>query len=339
VAAPVVPPPSPAQPPAPKAEKPLPALTLAELVARKDLWPRKTALKKDVRLSGMAPLAKGTELRVHELAGSTVVLDAGRVLFDYPAADTDVLERARTAMASMTPEQLSLTEAVLLARPELWPLQVALVADLGFTNGVTLEAGREVAVRDLTADGIWLCDRKTGEAFQASVPETDFVARARERLTIPEAERRPFFTRSLEATIEKDGKIGAEGALAKADLILVYKGRKGCTRCAAFLPDLRAFYEKTKPAHARFEVVFASQDATPELAHEHVAEAKVPGLVIAQQRNLEAANLASISGQLLPTVLLFDQNGKLLTRNHPNAGKPTAGDLLAEVEKRLKERP
>jgi hypothetical protein len=322
-----------------KQEKAAPSLSLAELVARPDLWPKKTALKKNVRLSGMAPLAKGTEVRVQELKGSTVVLDAGRVLFDYPAADTDVLERAQAAIAKMTPEQLALTEATLLARSELWPLQVGLTAELGFTNGVTLEAGREVVLRDVQPGGVWLCDRKSGENFQAAIGETDLLQRARERLALPEKERQPFFVRALEATIEKDGKIGAEGALTNADLILVYKGRKGCGRCAAFLPELQSFYAKTKPAHPRFEVVFASQDATPELAHEYLAEAKVPGLAIAQERNLEAANLASISGQLLPTVLLFDRNGKLLTRNHPNAGNPTASDMLKEVEKRLKERP
>jgi len=322
-----------------KQEKTAPSLSLAELVARRDLWPSKAALAKDVRLQGIGAVAKGTELRVQELSGRNVVLEHKGVLFDYPAADTDVLERARAAMAKLTPEQLALTQAVLLSKPDLWPLRVSLTADLGFTNGVTLPAGTEVVLRDLQADGVWLADRKSGENFQAAVQETDLLQRARERLALPEGERRPFFVRSIEATIEKDGKIGAEGALADADLILVYKGRKGCGRCAQFLPELQQFYAKTKPEHPRFEVVFASQDATPELAREYLAEAKVPGLAIAQSRNVEAANLASISGQLLPTVLLFDKSGKLLARNHPNAGSPTAADMLKEVEKRLKERP
>jgi hypothetical protein len=38
-------------------------------------------------------------------------------------------------------------------------------------------------------------------------------------------------------------------------------------------------------------------------------------------------------------VLLFDREGELLAQNHPNAGSPTASDLLAEVAKRLRERP
>lgn len=314
-------------------------ISQAELVARRDLWPEKTAMKREVRLSGMAPIAKGTELRVHELTAGFVVLDAGQVLFDLPLADTDVLERARAAMAKMTPEQLALTEASLLARSDLWPLQVALAAELGFTNGVSFEVGREVVLRGVQPDGVWLFDRPTGEAFQVSIQETDLVRRARERLALPAAEREPFFVRALEATIMKGDEIGAPGALGQSDLILVYKGRQGCGRCAAFLPELKSFYAKTKPAHPRFEVVFVSQDATPEQARAYQAEAKVPGLVIAQERNVEAAHLASISGQLLPTVLLFDRAGQLLAQNHPNAGRPSASDLLAEVEKRLQERP
>ena len=317
-------------------EKAASSLSLAELSARRDLWPEKVALKKDVRLNGVGKLAKGTEVRLQDLQGGTATVDAGNAVFDYPAADTDVLERARAGIAKMTPEQFALTEQSLMERTDLWPLQVALTAELGFTNGVTLPAGHEVVLRDLNKDGVWLADRKSGENFQAMVQETDLVRRARERLALPEKDRQPFFVRALEATIEKDGKIGAEGALAGVDLILVYKGRKGCTRCSAFVPELQKFYAKTKPENARFEVVFASQDATPQLAKEYMAEAKLPGLAIAQERNVEAANVASISGQLLPTVLLFDRNGKLLTRNHPNAGKPTGEDVLADVAKRLK---
>jgi hypothetical protein len=195
-----------------------------------------------------------------------------------------------------------------------------------------------VRLRDLAPDGVWLCDRPTGEVFQAAVQETDLVKRARERLALPEPEREPFFVRALEASIEKpdgSGAIGAPGALAGADLLLVYKGRKGCGRCAAFLPELREFYARVKPAHPRFEVLYVSQDATSELAREHRAEMKIPGQAIALERNLEAAHLASISGQLLPTVLLFDRKGELLARNHPNAGSPTAEEVLAELERRL----
>jgi hypothetical protein len=310
-------------------------ISAGELAARRDLWPARAALVKDVRLQGMAPLVKGTELQVFELTPSMVTLSTDQVLFDLPIQDTDVLERARAAIARMTPEQLALTEAALLERSDLWPLEVALTAELGFTNGVVLEVGRAMRVRDLGPDGIWLCDRPTGEVFQAAIQETDLVRRARERMSLPEAEREPFFVRAIEASIEKDGAIGAPDALKGAELLLVYKGRKGCTRCAAFLPELKEFYARVKPEHPGFEVLYVSQDATPELAREHRSEMQIPGQAIALERNLEAAHLASISGQLLPTVLLFDRQGKLVAQNHPNAGSPTAADILAELEQRL----
>lgn len=314
-------------------------ISAAELAARVDLWPEKAALNKDVRLQGMAPIAKGTELRVLELNASMVTLATGEVLFDMPLQDTDVLERARAAIARMTPEQLALTEAVLRERSDLWPLEVALTAELGFTNGVVFEVGRMMRVRDLGPDGVWLCDRPTGEVFQAAIQETDLVKRARERMSLPEAEREPFFVRALEASIERDGAIGAPGALNGAELLLVYKGRKGCGRCASFVPELKRFYERVKPGHPGFEVLYVSQDATPELAREHRSEMQIPGLAIALERNLEAAHLASISGQLLPTVLLFDRKGALVAQNHPNAGTPTAEDVLAELEQRLADHP
>ena len=129
-------------------------ISAAELATRADLWPEKAAVNKDVRLQGMAPIPKGTELRVLELNASMVTLATDEVIFDMPLQDTDVLERARAAIARMTPEQLALTEAVLRERSDLWPLEVSLTAELGFTNGVVFEVGRAMRVRDLAPDGV-----------------------------------------------------------------------------------------------------------------------------------------------------------------------------------------
>jgi len=85
-------------------------------------------------------------------------------------------------------------------------------------------------------------------------------------------------------------------------------------------------------------VLFLSQDATAEDARAYAAEAKLPGRVIPFERRIEAAHVATIPGQLLPALYLFDRAGNLLLRNHPNGGTPSARDVLADLERRLEAR-
>lgn len=311
-------------------------ITLADLAERRELWPREVALRKDVRLSGAPSLRVGAVLRLHDWTGQTAALDAGEYLFDLSIDDIDLLERARAAISMMTPEQFALTAAELAKRSELWPLRVALDASMGFDNGLVIPAGREVALRTLEGPLLSLYDRETAVHFQVETHETDMFERARARLSQPSED--PFFVRAVEAALVPAAGVSEPRPLAGADFILVYGGRLGCSRCEAFLPALSEFYRRAKAELDGFEVVFFSADRSAEDARAHLVAAKIPGRVVAYDRRLEAANLASIPSQLLPNVFLFDRAGNLLARNHPNGGSPSAADVLADLEKRLRAR-
>jgi hypothetical protein len=310
--------------------------TLAQIATRSDLWPKKATLGREFRFSKTEAIPKGKELAVQNLQGANLVLDSGKELFECPIKDTDFLDRARTAISAMTPEELALTEQELAKHPELWPIAVTVTSDMQFQNGTTIASGREVPLRGIAGDEVRLYDRQAKSHFTASIHETDVIKRARERMKLAEKDRRPYFLRAVEAAIEKDGKPGAENALAATDLLVVYRARKGCTRCAGFLPELKKLYEAQKPSHPGFEVVFLSADPSAELAHEYVAESKPPGYPIAYDRMLEAGELGSVDAALLPIVSLYDRDGKLLARNDLNGGAPSAADMLAEIQKRLK---
>jgi len=322
----------------PRAQQGERELTMQELVARRDLWPRQVAPKKDVRLSGAPSIRAGQTLRLQEIAGPNVVLDTGQFVFDLAATDTDVLERARAVLAALTPEQRALGFKDLPQRSELWPLRVELGVDIALQDGSVIPAGREVALRCYEGELINIFDRETGTFFQVEPYETDLLARARARMLLPAED--PFFVRAVESALAPAGSAQATGArpLDGADFVLVYGGRLGCSRCADFLPALAEFYERAKP-RGGFELLFLSQDASAEQARDYVAKAQPPGRVIPFERRLEAANVATIPGQLLPAVYLFDRAGNLLVRNHPNGGSPSARDILVDLEKRLQARP
>ena len=246
------------------------------------------------------------------------------------------LGRARALLAALTPAQLALTAAELPARPELWPLRLKLTADIGLENGAFIPAGGDVSLRGFEGGMLSVYDRGTQAFFPVDPYETDIVPRARAALAA--APQEPFFVRALEAALTGDEAAAAAAhPLAGADFLLVYGGRKGCSRCAEFLPALQDFYARDK-AKGGFEVLFLSQDATAEDARAYAAEAKPPGRIIPFERRVEAAHVATIPGQLLPAVYLFDRAGNLLLRNHPNGGSPSARDVLGDLEQRLAER-
>lgn len=324
----------PAQEPAPSAPKP-PQIPLGELLGQRDLWPPKVALTKPLTIARGVTLPVGHELAVYEFNGSDIALDTGEDIFECPASQTDVIERASALKASLTPEQLALNDNTLGARQELWPVTVTVTRRLQFQNGRQIPVGREVTLRSVTNGWVSLYDDELADHFQAEVFETDVIARARERLRLPEAEREPFFRRAIAAALEP--KAGAEARLAQADYLLVYRARLGCTRCAAFAPELASFYERVKGEHPGFEAVFYSDDKTAEDAREVFAKEALPGRAIRFDRRLAAADLASQSGQLLPLVYLYDKAGNLLAQNSPSGGRPSAEDILSVLEAKLGE--
>jgi hypothetical protein len=340
---------APANKPAPAAptvaEKPPAApqkllISLAELGQRNDLWPTKIRLTKKVAFSASEVYPAGQEFALVELAGSNLHIETKNGLIEIPAASTDVLERASALMASLTPEQLALTAKTLPQHPELWPVELQITHELGFSNNQTVPVGRTVQLRKFEGDQLSVYDREFKNYYPAAIHETDIVARARERLKLPEAERTPFFLRSVAATLQPSGDAARDAAISKADYVLVYEARLGCERCAQFLPQLKTFCERVKPVHPQFEVVFVSQDLNAQDAKALDEREHLPGRIVAYDKRLEAAELGTQTqnGDLLPLVWLYDRNGTVVGRNQQAGGKPAAADLLATLEQKLGEK-
>ena len=311
------------------------AMSVADLVQRRDLWPQRVAFTKKAMLDATTWWKAGEELPLNKWDGTNVYLDEGSFVFDWPVDGTDVVERERAVAAALTPEALALTMDGLRARPELWPVRVTLTSTLRFADNTTVPAGREVALRFFEGDQLSVYDRDVKNYYTVEPNETDLMPRARERMKQPEAERQPFFIRSVEAALDP---AAGKTSLGDADYVLVYAGRLGCTRCAAFAPQVKQFYEQAQasaPKGSRFELVFLSEDPNADAAKKYLAEAGLPGGAIVFERRLEVANLMALPLQILPGFFVFDRAGNLIDRNHPNAGSPSASDVLAKFEARV----
>jgi len=314
-----------------------PRIALGELAGRRDLWPLKVKLTKKAGFGPGEIYEAGLELDLYDISGQDLQLDTGEMIIEVPSDSTDVLERASDLVASLSPEQLALTPTALSRRPELWPVELKVAKTLNFGNGAKVPAGRTVYLRTFEGENLNLYDREVKNYFQAAVNETDVMPRARERMKLPEAERVPFFVRSVGAALETGG---GPDALAKSEFVLVYQVKLGCGRCAMFLPELAKFYERIHAAHPEFEAVFVSADTSAENMRKLAKEEKLTGRAVAYDKRLEAATLGTLTqgGETLPLVYLYDRSGKLVARNQPNGGKPSGEDVLAMLEKKLGEK-
>jgi hypothetical protein len=312
-------------------------LTVAEIAGRRDLWPMRVAAKRTFDFGGGSTIRPGQELSLLQVQTGKVVLDTGEFTFEAAIGDTDVLERARALVASLTPEQLAVTWDTLRTQTDLWPVKVALTISMQLGDGTRLEAGKDIFLRTFDGASVSAATRVPKSTyFTVDALSTDLLVRARERVKLAPKEREPFFVRSLEAALDR-APGAPEHPLADADYLVLYTARKSCTRCAAFTPDLKEFYARTKPTFARFELVFVSSDANPEDARAYAADTKLPGYVLPFERRIEAADVANLSCQLLPGLFIVDRTGKVIEQNHPNGGNPSAIDVLNHFEKRLAE--
>ncbi len=323
--------------PAPAPSTKAPLISLNDLANRRDLWPAKVKLTRKVGFSPTEIYQAGSEFELVDIQWQDVHVTSPDGVLEIPAASTDVLDRASALMGSLTPEQLAITAQNLPQHPELWPVEVALTRELDFSGGNKVPAGRTVYLRKFEGDQLNLYDRKLANWFTAAVNETDVLARARERVKLPEKDRTSFFARSVAAALENP--TGADKAFAETDYFLVYQAKLGCGRCAMFIPELKTFYDRMKAAHA-FETVFVSADTSAENMKQLQAKEKLPGRAVAFDKRLEAADLGTQTqnGDLLPLVFLYDRSGNLVARNQPAGGKPTAEDVLATLEKKLGEK-
>ena len=308
------------------------ALSDADLLQRKDLWPKKVAFREIARLDATTWWKAGDELPLKDWDGANVILDEGSFLFDMPAAKTDVVERTRNEAAALSPEAFALTLPKLRERPELWPTRLAIASTLQFGDNTIVPPGREVTLRFFEGDQLAVWDREVNNYYTVDPQETDLLARSRAVLDLPAEQRTPFFIRSLAATLDKPEGEGAV-RLAKADYVVVYSGRLGCGRCAQFLPELKEFCSKNP--NPSYQVVFLSADPDAQSAQRYLAESQPPGVAIRFDRRYEAANLLALPLQILPGLFVFDRNGNLIERNDPNAGQPSANAVLASFQTRL----
>lgn len=315
------------------AERPEP--TVRTLVQRPDLRPVRVTAKKTFNFGGGDTIAEGTELVVVEVKRDSVLLDTGRFLFEAAIEDTDLLERAAEIIGSLSDEALELTYRTLPDHRDIWPTHVVMTAPISFSDGRTIGTGERVALRDVQGERVFLHSAAGDFFFDTDADATDVIARARAMLSEPAADRRPWFSRSIEAALAAGAEEPAP-VLADADFILVFRGSSACARCARFQPKLRKAYDKLRRTYDNFEVVYVPDEPSARAARAYADKQRMPWLVVDPAQSMAAANTRNMPGRMLPIVHLVKPDGTIVDSVAPNGRGRSAEDVVDRLERELR---
>ena len=106
-----------------------------------------------------------------------------------------------------------------------------------------------------------------------------------------------------------------DGKLSDVKYYAIYSSAAWCGPCRAFTPDLVKFYNRLKPKHPEFEVVFRSSDRSEAAMIDYMKEDKMkwPALKFGLDSPVNR-----FRGGGIPCLVVVDQKGKVLSHSYVN---------------------
>ncbi len=126
-----------------------------------------------------------------------------------------------------------------------------------------------------------------------------------------------------------------EAPLAQTKYFGIYFSASWCPPCKLFTPKLVEFYNRTKPAHPEFELIFVSSDQDEASMEAYMEHDKMPwpGLRFSKIRSDKV--LTSYSGKGIPCLVFVDAAGKVLSDSYEGGKYVGPTKVMADIEKTL----
>ncbi len=123
-----------------------------------------------------------------------------------------------------------------------------------------------------------------------------------------------------------------ETALANKKLIAFYFSAEWCGPCRKFTPQLVAYYNRVAPEHPEFEVVFFSNDRSQFAMEKYMRDENMPWLAINFSKLGEKTSLKKDAGNGIPSLVLVDSDGKLISSCYQNGQHRGPENVLADLD-------
>ncbi len=113
----------------------------------------------------------------------------------------------------------------------------------------------------------------------------------------------------------RDGTITAadDSALENKKLIALYFSAHWCPPCRKFTPQLVDYYNQVESQHPEFEVVFVSCDRSRFNWETYMRDSRMPWPAVDYDRLGELGDLRRIGGDGIPSLVLLDPAGHVLS--------------------------
>lgn len=121
-------------------------------------------------------------------------------------------------------------------------------------------------------------------------------------------------------------------ALAHKKLIAFYFSAHWCGPCRKFTPQLVEYYNRVAPQHPEFEIILFSFDKSATAMEAYMRETNMPWPAIDYQKLPEKEVLKKNAGTGIPSLVLVDQTGKLISSSYAGSQYLGPGKVLDDLD-------
>ena len=123
-----------------------------------------------------------------------------------------------------------------------------------------------------------------------------------------------------------------DAALANKKLIAFYFSAEWCGPCRKFTPQLVAYYNRVAPEHPEFEIVFYSSDRSQSAMEKYMRDENMPWLAVNFSKLGDKASLKKDAGTGIPSLVLLDSDGNLISSSFENGKYRGPQQVLADLD-------
>ena len=124
----------------------------------------------------------------------------------------------------------------------------------------------------------------------------------------------------------------SDETIGKKKLIAYYFSAHWCAPCRKFTPQLVEYYNRVASQHPEFEIVFYSADKSAVDMENYMRETNMPWPAVDYEKRQEKEELLKAAGEGIPSLVLVESNGKLISSSYSGSQYLGPQKVLADLD-------